>query len=223
MSTLKFQHIIFALLTLCYVIPAIGQTNVNGNLSDWEGNHFIYDKENLLYYAVKNDRENLYIAIRKNEKADKITASAAIGGIQLYIDGSGKKDSVGALNIGYPVAENEIIWDQIRINNVGSFRHPKIISVYNDLGILAASEHEMKGHKLTKYQVEYKIPLEYISSNYKRKISVCILLKGFRWKANEKSKNGVGLDFSSIADPTERESIIDKSDWSYTWFDYFIK
>ncbi|ERJ60149.1 hypothetical protein [Sphingobacterium paucimobilis] len=225
MKRKKYFYIITALFFVFYTNPIFAQIKVDGDLSDWQEECFVFDKENALHYAIQNDKENIYIAIRKDEYTGKISSSKIIGGIQLYLDKTGKRDTTNAVNIGYPIGrEVTFFWDQIRLNRVDTLKKPLITSIYNEYGILAVPQYKTAGYSnLNKYQVEYKIPLEHIRPGSDKKISICILLKGMHWMTKENPPITSSPDFSTVADVKIRRGMIDDFFWSYSWIDYIVK
>lgn len=198
---------------------------VDGNLKDWSSK-FVTDKENHLDYAIWNDKENLYIAIRKDKSLMKLlSGTKQIGGLQLYINPRGIRDTCETLNIGYPMTdEPKGDWQAIRVKSLDSNDNSyQIISTFNKWGIFIASSPQFEGNVLKNYTAEYKIPLEniYSKSHKAQKLSICIILKGLHWSSKPNfpaSANSI-LYFPQDS-PYSREDFIDNMDWSFTWCDY---
>lgn len=195
------------------------QIVMDGNLDDWDENSFEFDPNNTLYYSVSKDSDNLYIAIKKNEKLMKVTTSKIIGGIQIFINNKGKKDTTNSLNIGYPTGHlNKLDLDQFFLNNIADLKERKLLSVYNDFGITAAAKANYELGALKSYHCEYKIPIEYLNSKNKE-LWICILLKGLRWRGKTPVPYGTGT-IASTSNDLNKDDIYDAMDWSYTWFKY---
>ncbi|WPU99458.1 hypothetical protein SNE26_25925 [Mucilaginibacter sp. cycad4] len=63
--------------------------NIDGNLKDWGDSLRYYNEEKRLNYALANDKDYLYAAIRISDRLDKMKVLNA--GITLSIDPKGKK------------------------------------------------------------------------------------------------------------------------------------
>ncbi|MGJ1385359.1 hypothetical protein ACR782_04090 [Sphingobacterium spiritivorum] len=206
-------------LILVFIVPASickGQIIVDGKLNDWNKSSFSFDSNNTLYYAIAKDVHNIYIAIKKDEKLIKVTASKTIGGIQLFINGQGERDTINALNIGYPVGSSgKLDFDQFFLNNVGDLKKPRLHSIYNDFGITVAVQATFDNEFLKTYSCEYRIPIESINPRGKE-IWICFMLKGLRWKGKGPSPYGMGT-IVSISKDLNKDDVYDAMDWSYTW------
>ncbi|ERJ60150.1 carbohydrate-binding module family 14 protein [Sphingobacterium paucimobilis] len=204
---------------------------VDGKLDEWSETKFVADKENLLDYAVHHDKDNLYIAIKKDRRLLKLMSGAKnVGGIQLYINRSGKKDTISALNIGYPLGGPEDReWHTLRLQEINpTAKKAQLVSIYNDYGITAAAVSKFEKNTLKNYTVEYRIPLVYILSeeNPSKDIAICIMQKGVSWMRQPPAYTpGSMLYRSSGADAGlfySDEDFEDMMSWSYTWFNYSL-
>lgn len=74
--------------------------NIDGDLKDWGDSLRYYNEEKRLNYALANDKDYLYAAIRISDRLDKMKVLNA--GITLSIDPKGKKKDVFMLT--FPLA-----------------------------------------------------------------------------------------------------------------------
>ncbi|MBS1523733.1 MAG: hypothetical protein JST50_22205 [Bacteroidetes bacterium] len=69
--------------------PPPSNITIDGDLKEWGDSLRYYNQEKQLNYALANDQENLYIAIRINDRSEQIRVLRA--GLTLSIDTRGKK------------------------------------------------------------------------------------------------------------------------------------
>src|SRR5438445_13386633 len=62
---------------------------IDGDIKEWGDSLLYYNKEKQLNYSLANDQDNLYMAIRVNDRSEQIRILRA--GLTLSIDTSGKK------------------------------------------------------------------------------------------------------------------------------------
>lgn len=76
---------------------------IDGNSNEWSSPLYYYDEKSMLFYDLKNDKENLYIAFsaHKKETIQRIMQN----GIQLSIDTAYGKDDY-PIYISYPLRAN---------------------------------------------------------------------------------------------------------------------
>jgi hypothetical protein len=72
---------------------------IDGDLKDWGDSLRYYNEEKKLNYTLANDKDNLYMAIRFNDRSEKMRVLGA--GITFSIDTKGKKKDTYTLT--YPV------------------------------------------------------------------------------------------------------------------------
>lgn len=77
------------------------QVIVDGDLKDWGDSLRYYNEEKKLYYTLANDQENLYLAVRFNDRTEQERVVRA--GLTLGINTKGKKKDV--YSITFPVAD----------------------------------------------------------------------------------------------------------------------
>jgi hypothetical protein len=74
---------------------------IDGDLKDWGDSLRYYNKDKQLNYALANDQENLYMAIRINDRSEQIRVLRA--GLTLSIDTRGKKKETFTMT--FPVGD----------------------------------------------------------------------------------------------------------------------
>lgn len=72
-----------------HLLPPPSNIIIDGNLKDWGDSLRYYNQDKQLNYALANDQDNLYIAIRINDRSEQIRVLRA--GLTLSIDTRGKK------------------------------------------------------------------------------------------------------------------------------------
>jgi YD repeat-containing protein len=80
-----------------------GNITVDGNLKDWGDSLRYFDVETNIRYTFANDKDNLYFAVRINDRSEAIRILKA--GITLSIDPKGKKKD--AYSITFPINVQE--------------------------------------------------------------------------------------------------------------------
>jgi len=63
---------------------------IDGELTEWNSQLFSYDKESKISYAVTNDEENIYIAIKTEDKI--VQMKLLLGGCKISLDIKAKKN-----------------------------------------------------------------------------------------------------------------------------------
>lgn len=136
-------------LRLCYLLlPGCCLTNVSraqssppgnvvvdGQLNEWGDSLRNYDKAARLYYDVHNDRDFLYIALRRPKYAWKIV----LAGRMSFEIGKDKEDKEG-LKIFYPghfSQDKDDMWNFLEVKKAGA-RAFDTLTIYNDHGLQAA-------------------------------------------------------------------------------------
>ncbi|WP_211166226.1 hypothetical protein [Mucilaginibacter robiniae] len=77
------------------------QIIIDGNLKDWGDSLRYYNEDKKLYYTLANDQENLYLAIRFNDRTEQERIVRA--GLTLGINTKGKKKDT--YSVTFPVAD----------------------------------------------------------------------------------------------------------------------
>lgn len=191
----------------------------------------IYDAEAMLYYKVSHDREYLHVALYKDEYAQKI--SIMPGGAKFFFNLDGKRDTLKAGSIQYPVYKRPKDWEVLEITGFSGIPEGEL-SVYNEFGIIAeASIKEMsvkEEHLKMKYGFAYEgkisIPLAYLSANMGDKICIQIFLKGQRPVPLPPGRVSPVLISKSVGGTGSRdvvELLAHVDTWSHTWIDYELK
>jgi hypothetical protein len=75
---------------------------IDGDVKEWGDSLQYYNKENKINYAIANDKENLYMAMRIKDRVQQIRALNA--GITFSIDTKGKKRDSFRLTFPLPMA-----------------------------------------------------------------------------------------------------------------------
>src|SRR3569623_386700 len=82
---------------------------IDGDLGDWGDSLRNYNEDKKLYYTLANDKDNLYMAIRINDRSEQMSVLAA--GLTLSIDTRGKKKDT--FSITFPIGgDPHMIADQ---------------------------------------------------------------------------------------------------------------
>src|SRR5476649_174820 len=71
--------------------PPPANIKVDGDLKDWGDSLRYYNEEKKLNYTLSNDKDNLYMAMRFNDRLDQTRVLAA--GVTLSINTRGSKKS----------------------------------------------------------------------------------------------------------------------------------
>lgn len=193
-----------------------------------------YDKENKLYYKISNDKENLYLSLYKDEYARKVEKQ---GGVRLFFNLEGKRDTSTALVVQYPVYKQRpqgvtgtVKWEEMALDRFSDIPSGTI-SVYNEYGITGEadlktlegrSSYDKNGHIFT---YNLSIPLQYISIVNETKIAICIFLKGMRLVPIP--RGGVSPILNSIPysneSPDQKQYLLELDTWTHSWIDYQLK
>src|SRR6185312_13145599 len=78
--------------------PPAGIT-IDGDLKEWGDSLRYYNEDQKLYYTLANDKDNLYMAIRINDRSEQIRVFGA--GLTLSIDTRGKKKET--FSVTFPI------------------------------------------------------------------------------------------------------------------------
>lgn len=83
------------------LLPPPADVKIDGNISEWGDSLRYYNAEKKLNYTLANDKDNVYMAIRVNDRTEQERILGA--GLTLSIDTKGKKKDEFTLT--FPVAE----------------------------------------------------------------------------------------------------------------------
>ena len=113
-----FNFLPVALLSLFFVTPrqhsikpylpvridsGIIQHTLNGSTDEWPAEKFTTDKETDIIYAIDNDAQNLYLALKITNQGEQIKMMSM--GMKLFIDLKGKhKEDLG---VEFPVKRSD--------------------------------------------------------------------------------------------------------------------
>jgi len=81
--------------------PPPSNITIDGDVKEWGDSLRYYNKEKQLNYSLANDQDNLYMAIRVNDRSEQIRILRA--GLTLSIDTRGKKKE--SFTITFPVGD----------------------------------------------------------------------------------------------------------------------
>jgi uncharacterized membrane protein YgcG len=81
--------------------PPPANITIDGDVKEWGDSLRYYNTEKQLNYALANDQDNLYVAIRINDRSEQIRVLRA--GLTLSIDTRGKKKE--SFSITFPVGD----------------------------------------------------------------------------------------------------------------------
>jgi uncharacterized membrane protein YgcG len=94
-----------AIVSLCHaqnkLQPPPANINIDGDVKEWGDSLRYYNKDKQLNYSLANDQDNLYMAIRINDRSEIIRVLRA--GLTLSIDTRGKKKE--SFSITFPVGD----------------------------------------------------------------------------------------------------------------------
>lgn len=157
--------------------------SIDGKLDEWKKSDFSYNEETRLWYSLANDDVYLYLAVKKDQNADKVFTW---GGLQFSVS---KDDKGSKPSIAFPLAAKNgraIPHDQLTRIAVEGFQNipEKELNLYNEYGIqLGWSLQKENEDEYTDptYRYELAIPLSHVMSlKEKDEIKFSILLRGFR-------------------------------------------
>lgn len=83
------------------LLPPPSNIVIDGDLKDWGDSLRYYNRDKQLNYALANDQDNLYMAIRINDRSEQIRVLRA--GLTLSIDTRGKKKETFTMT--FPVGD----------------------------------------------------------------------------------------------------------------------
>ena len=93
-------------------VPGVWQetpVTIDGSNKDWPSPYPAYDDKAMIGYAVSNDRENLYITVETGDQATQLKILR--NGLTVWIDKTGGKNEVTAINYPIPSTYNTIKGD----------------------------------------------------------------------------------------------------------------
>ncbi|ERJ60162.1 hypothetical protein [Sphingobacterium paucimobilis] len=182
-----------------------------------------YDKENAMYYRISNDEQYLYLNFYKDEYVQKITS---LGGIKIFLNMNGKKDTMNVPYIVYPVY-NRSKKDYEEIETSGFSGVPEgRMSVFNEYGIMgeskiiALSGKNWYSKDRSVFQSQVTIPLNGLRIDKNKNISIMILLRGLRLVQPPLGAIR-GAAMNSNLEEEALWSHID--DWTWSWVEYELK
>lgn len=82
---------------------------IDGNLKDWGDSLYYYNEEKKLYYTLANDAQNIYVAIRLNDRSEQ--ERVLMAGLTLGINSKGKKKD--NYKVTFPVANAQDMADMM--------------------------------------------------------------------------------------------------------------
>lgn len=98
----------------------------NGNDTDWTQPFSFTDEKTALTYTVSNDRENVYVLAAT---ANEATIQRILrGGMTLYLNGHGVKETAGAAGISFPTGNRVQKGDQL-LNNRPELQQNKKVAL----------------------------------------------------------------------------------------------
>ncbi|HTD98630.1 MAG TPA: hypothetical protein VK668_05065 [Mucilaginibacter sp.] len=99
--------------TLCYaqtkpvqniLQPPPPNITIDGDLQDWGDSLRYFNADKQIHYSLANDKENLYIAVRINDRTEQLRVLNA--GLTLSIDTRGKKKE--SFTLTFPIAQTGV-------------------------------------------------------------------------------------------------------------------
>lgn len=147
--SLSFVCALGVQIVLSHAVTAQSKTNVlqpppanvktDGDISEWGDSLRYYNAEKKLNYALANDKENLYMAIRVNDHSEQVRILNA--GLTLGINTKGKKSNT--YTITFPVADASA-------NNLGMAALSTKKPEDDNDNVTQADRDELKRARLTK-------------------------------------------------------------------------
>ncbi|WP_443937693.1 hypothetical protein [Pedobacter sp. MW01-1-1] len=211
--------ILFSISLSCF-----GQESKNLNLKK----DMTYDSANKLYYKITQDQDFLYFEVVKDEMATKVLSQ---GGIRLFFNLEGKKDTLGVPTIQFPVYTKGKVQDKRfdklilkSFTGIPETEMPK----YNEYGVTAEAEYiqnynqDSNSNKKDLFKSKLSIPLKYFDKSTK-KIAIQILLKGFRTVALPPGSVSPVQVSTSTASKEVTDMFLDSDTWTHSWIMYDIK
>jgi uncharacterized membrane protein YgcG len=83
------------------LLPPPGNITIDGDLQDWGDSLRYFNQDKQIHYSLANDKDNLYLAVRINDRVEQIQVLNA--GLTLSIDTHGKKKE--SFSLTYPVGD----------------------------------------------------------------------------------------------------------------------
>lgn len=169
---------------------------VDGQLDEWNEKLFKYDKSTWLWYAMSNDENFLYLAVRKNKNPGKIRSW---GGLMVTVNRHGKEQRANAPWVTFPravdglrkVPENE--WTIMEVGNFEQIKTSKL-NIYNEHGIQVGwTKAKAPGDLEETYCYELAIPLNLLNLRDRQELNFNVLLRGFRETSLNESNVSVPL------------------------------
>ncbi|ERJ57908.1 hypothetical protein [Sphingobacterium paucimobilis] len=215
------MRIVSIIVVLCffYVFKSFAQTNPKKGMT--------YDKENAMYYHISHDDQYLYLHFYKDEYAGK---AIDVGGIKLFFNTAGKKDTLHVPSIVYPVYKHPKRDYEI----IAAYGFRDIpdgeISVYNEYGITGETritenpEKNRYARDRSIFEGRISIPLEQFRMGGNKQLYIMVLLRGIRLFARPSgvvSPFTVSTGVNSTAE--SKAFFLDVDTWTHTWIDYELK
>lgn len=208
------MKVFLILTTIFFVLSSYGQTNPKKGMT--------YDKENMMYYHISNDDKYLYLNFYKDEYAAKVIKP---GGIKIFFNTAGKKDTLNVPSIVYPVYSYPTKDFEIILARGFTGIPASKMSIYNKYGITGEVEYKEVSAK-SEYAKDYSIfegkiciPRKLLKDN-STMLSIMLLLRGVRLKPLPVGAN-LGVLMNTTPEQNTYFSNIDY--WTHSWISYRMK
>ncbi len=178
------------------------KVNIDGKAEEWRDQLQAYNTTSDISYTISNDNDALFLVIQA--KNVNVINTIFGYGFEFAVHKSGRKNNNDKIAVSYPVNPNQwantfrkndisgdasadLAAEKMDANNAKLTKLKKIIvsgipgldtiSIYNDAGILAASQFDIKGV----YTVEFAIPLKHLglASNSSSTFSYHMTVNGY--------------------------------------------
>lgn len=166
---------------------------IDGNLADWGAALAAYNATNKIWYAIANDNDYIYLAIKKTDNLAKIYAPASI---QFYVSANGDRKTEQLPMLHFPVTTEGIHkklpekWDEIAVRNIPAIKD-SLISIYNQYGIKAAWKLDAANNVFTS---EIRIPRKLLALNGNAfDYNICLMGTGRRGQPSMFLMTGIQL------------------------------
>lgn len=205
------------LLSLFFISSSIAQTNPKKGMT--------YDKEAMLYYKLDQDENNLYISLFKDEYAVKVKMP---GGIKIYFNLKGCKDTLDIPVIRYPIVKKAENWERLEIKDFKDISTGEY-DVSNEFGIgasgimkaVAGKESDEKTNFI--FEGKITVPKLHFGLEKGTNIAILILLMGQRLVAIPPGRVSPILNSTFYGTQEMKAYFLHVDTWSETWIDYVLE
>jgi len=180
---------------------------IDGDLKDWGDSLRYYNEDKKLNYALANDKENLYMAIRVNDRTEQIRIIRA--GLTLSVNTKGKKKEVSSIT--FPVGNP----DQPQTGLDDKKTNPDLLDQQDRDEMMNAKLTKLRNIKVTGFP-DIESDIITTSNTYGIKVALnidadgylnyeaAIPLKFFHADAADKSEWAFNIKINGVTHPTSK-------------------